>query len=145
MAQRNRKIQGKRGSRTCGYGNAKKHRGAGSRGGRGRAGRGKHKQIATSIEDPKYRGKRGFKRHGGVSRRARALNLSDIERRFGRWLGEGLVKGKDPYVLDVSSMGYDKVLGGGVLDHKLQITSISFSESAKRKIEAAGGKAIIKE
>jgi large subunit ribosomal protein L15 len=146
MALKNRKIQRKRGSRTCGYGNAKKHRGAGSRGGRGKAGTTKHKQIATRMKDPNYCGKIGFSRHKSISKRAKALNLSDIERVFDKWLGKGAIKkDKEVYVLDITSLGYDKVLGGGRVNHKLQITSESFSKSARKKIEEAGGKAITKE
>jgi len=36
-----------------------------------------------------------------------------------------------------------KVLGGGELTKKLTITADRFSESAKRKIEAAGGQAVV--
>lgn len=36
----------------------------------------------------------------------------------------------------------DKVLGAGVLTHKATIAAVSFSASAKKMIEAAGGKAI---
>jgi large subunit ribosomal protein L18e len=36
----------------------------------------------------------------------------------------------------------DKVLGSGSLSHKLTVAAVSFSASAKKAIEAAGGKVI---
>jgi|SRR3989344_3044646 len=36
----------------------------------------------------------------------------------------------------------DKVLGAGMLKQKLTVAAVSFSQSAKKMIEAAGGKAI---
>ncbi|MFH0897510.1 MAG: 50S ribosomal protein L18e [Candidatus Bathyarchaeota archaeon] len=36
-----------------------------------------------------------------------------------------------------------KVLGSGTLDHKVSVAAFSFSEEARRKVEAAGGKCLI--
>lgn len=35
-----------------------------------------------------------------------------------------------------------KVLGAGALDHKVSVAAFSFSEEARRKIEAAGGRCL---
>ena len=35
-----------------------------------------------------------------------------------------------------------KILGAGKLDHKISVAAFSFSEEAKRKIEAAGGECL---
>ena len=35
-----------------------------------------------------------------------------------------------------------KVLGAGTLDHKVSVAAFSFSEEAKRKVEAAGGECL---
>jgi large subunit ribosomal protein L15 len=142
MAQKNRKVTSKRGSRSCGYGSAQKHRGSGSRGGRGKAGNQKHKQIAT-IQRGRTFGKVGFKRHSSLKKKLRTINLSDIARRLGSWVEEGKAKKTSGgYSVDLSALGYDKVLGGGNLSQKIEITADSFSASAKEKIEKAGGKAI---
>ena len=61
VVRRAKKIRKKRGSRTCGYGITKKHRGAGSRGGRGKAGLLKHKKTWMIKYDPDHFGKKGFK------------------------------------------------------------------------------------
>jgi len=146
MAQKDRKTGKKRGSRSCGYGNAQKHRGAGSRGGRGNAGRGKHKQVKLHIEHPKYFGKKGFKRHPSIIKDQKVLNLSDIEHMLENWLKDGKAKKeKDIYIIDVTKLGFQKILGAGKISHAIHITAESFSKSAKGKIEKAGGKAVTKE
>ncbi|MBN2517984.1 MAG: 50S ribosomal protein L15 [Candidatus Altiarchaeota archaeon] len=146
MAQKDRKIGKKRGSRTCGYGNAKKHRGSGSRGGRGMAGSGGHKKIKMNIEHPNYFGKRGFKRNPRIIVRKSIINLSDIEKKFDGLVKDGVIKKeKDGYALDASLLGVQKVLGSGSLSHAIQITAESFSASAKEEIEKAGGKALVKD
>ncbi|GEM_PF-1132585 len=58
-----KKVIKRRGSRTYGYGSSKKHRGKGSRGGKGLAGSGKkgqHKKIGLMLKGYMI-GKRGFK------------------------------------------------------------------------------------
>jgi len=141
MAQKDRKIRKKQGTRSCGYGNAKKHRGAGSRGGRGNAGSGKHKQIKGIMEGKTF-GKSGFKRHPSLIEKPKTINLAKIERMFDSWVADGTIKKEGAgYVLDVSLLGYGKVLGSGTLTRKIEIMSPLFSASAKEKLEKAGCKA----
>jgi len=142
MAQKNRKIHKKLGSRSCGYGNSQKHRGAGSRGGRGKAGSWTHKQKQGFIEGI-ARGKTGFKRHASLVDKSVIINLSDINERIEKWVAEGKAKKTaHGYSIDLCELGYDKVLGSGNLTHKIEVKACSFSESAKSKIEKAGGKAV---
>jgi len=142
MAQRNRKIHKKRGTRSCGYGNAQKHRGAGSRGGRGNAGSSKHKQVKALLEGRVF-GKVGFKRHPSLLSKLKTINLSDIDRNIEKWAEDGKAKKTGTsYSVDLASLGYDKVLGSGKITHKIEIKAESFSKSAKEKIEKAGGKVL---
>jgi len=142
MALKNRKIQKKRGTRSCGHGNAQKHRGAGSRGGRGNAGTWTHHQKRMFITGLK-RGKTGFKRHPSLVANQRVINLGDIDARIAKWAAEGKAKKTaHGYSVNMGDLGYDKVLGSGKLAHAIEITADSFSESAKKKIEKAGGKIV---
>ncbi len=142
MAQKNRKIHKKLGTRSCGYGCAKKHRGAGSRGGRGNAGSWTHKQKESFLTE-KALGKTGFNRPSSLQIKVKAINLDDIDIRIEKWAAEGKAKKTTGgYSVDISKLGYDKVLGSGSLTHKIEISASSFSESAKKKIEVAGGKAL---
>lgn len=142
MARKNRKIRKRLGSRTCGYGCAKKHRGSGSRGGRGNAGSGRHKQKGYSISGKSF-GKTGFHRPSALVKKIRPINIGDINLRIEQWAQEGSAKKiAGGYLVDVGDLGYDKVLGSGKLTHKIEVKASYFSESAKEKITAAGGKAI---
>jgi large subunit ribosomal protein L15 len=133
MVVRKKKKAGKfRGSRTQGYGSHKKHRGAGSRGGRGKAGMHKHKWSHTVKYDPDRFGKRGFKKPIATVKRVKAINVGRLE---------VVAAGKKS--VDLKALGYDKVLGSGKINSALEVTAKSFSKGAAEKIEAAGGKVIV--
>ena len=51
-------------------------------------------------------------------------------------------KEKNKIVIDVTEIGYNKVLGKGRISKALTIKSPQFSKSALKKIEEAGGEAI---
>ena len=123
-----------RGKRTFGYGSHKKHRGGGSRGGRGMAGAENQKKTWFAKNDPEHMGKRGFKslRQRGLEKNKTAVNVRDLERLA--------AKRKE---IDLSSLGIDKVLGGGSIRAALTVKAGYFTESAKQKIEQAKGKAVL--
>ncbi len=128
-----KKSVGMRGSRTSGYGSHKKHRGGGSRGGRGMAGMKKHKKTWMAKNAPNSLGKRGFKslRQRKLRKEQRTLNVSQIE-----MLANGSKE------IDVSKLGYSRVLGGGEISSPVHVKAGYFTEKARQKIEAAKGKAI---
>ena len=129
MMAKNKTIKN-RGSKTCGYGSKKKHRGAGSRGGVGNAGKEDHKRLMFRKKGIEM-GARGFKtmkdRH--LKAEVRSINLGDLERLAG-----------DKKEIILAEFGYDKVLGRGTLKRPLKVIAKSFSGRAQEKIEAAGGK-----
>ena len=129
MAKQSSKRKRLRGSRTNGWGSRKKHKGKGMKGGKGMAGTGKkagQKVIFVRKYFPEgYFGKKGFISRG-VGKRLKTINLENI-------------KGKNG---EANLEGY-KVLGKGELREKLNVKADAFSESAKEKIEKAGGKAIL--
>lgn len=129
--KRTRKMRGKK---TFGYGSKKKHRGAGSRGGRGMAGSFDHKRIKIIKSNPERYGKKGFKRK--QSNTFKTINLKQID-------SLSIKLGKKN--INLSELGYEKVLGTGKITRSLEIVALSFSESARAKIEEAGGKAILLE
>ena len=126
-----KKITKMRGSKTCGYGAKKKHRGAGSRGGRGRAGTKKHMKVWLWKQGEAL-GKRGFKslKQRNLEPGVKTINLRDLEK---------LAKGNE---VDASELGYGKVLGSGELTKPLTIKAMIFSRKAKEKIEKAKGSAV---
>jgi large subunit ribosomal protein L15 len=54
----------------------------------------------------------------------------------------GSVKGNGKAFLDLTSLGYDKILGGGRLQGVISVKVKQFSATAKQKIESAGGEII---
>jgi large subunit ribosomal protein L15 len=107
-----------------------RRRGAGNRGGRGGAGQGKKsggqkqtKRLATGKKLGKY----GFR--NPTRKKTKSINLKDLAKH---------VKNN---VVNITSLGYDKVLGVGEAPKGVTIKAKSFSKSAKDKIQKAKGKA----
>lgn len=125
-----------RGSRTHGYGSHKKHRGAGSRGGRGFAGSTKHMKLWVKKYHPEKLIKRRFKSLVQKGRRppTMGINLADIVL---------FAEKSNTREINLTDLGYDKVLGTGTITSPLIITAHAFSKKAAEKIEQAGGKAVI--
>lgn len=161
-AKRNRH---QRGRRTGGWGFGKRHRGKGSRGGHGFSGKGKrgaHKESYYYSRGLPTLGKVGMQFKPRVYKvPAKTVSIEELDKRASklekkmnvegtieaakkfveeRKLGE-LEEGT-VFVFDLTKEGYTKVLGQGKLNHKLKIICHLFSESAKKKIEDAGGQAV---
>ncbi|MBC7081493.1 MAG: uL15 family ribosomal protein [Thermoplasmatales archaeon] len=117
-----RKVTKKmRGSHTHGYGGKKKHRGKGSRGGVGRAG--KHKGVKLGW------GRRGFVRHA-LRREINTINVGELNK-------------IDKEEINLKEMGIHKLLGAGYINRPVKVIVEKASENAVRKIEEAGGKVIV--
>ncbi len=129
-----------RGTRTCGGGTHKNRRGAGNRGGRGRAGQRDHRFSHFYLAGTLKNGKHGFIRKNVVP--VNVLDVGEIDQMAELLLQEGIARQEEDLVtLDAGALGIDKVLGGGRVTHKLNITAKAFSERAKAKIEEMGGRA----
>jgi len=83
-------------------------------------------------------GKHGFVSHS--KRTVRTINVKDLA---------GLIpepsdaKSKDELpLIDLSKLGYSKLLGKGILDRSIEVRVARLSESAAKKVEAAGGKIV---
>ncbi len=140
MAHKDRKTHKKRGSRTHGYGNAQKHRGAGSRGGRGRGGSKKQKWSYFSKYVKGHFGHKGFKRPQSTVVSLATLNVGVLADRLPDFEKLGAVEKKgDTVKVDLAKAGFDKLLGAGSVDQAYTVLVASASEKARQKIEAAGG------
>jgi len=136
LPTRHRKVRKMRGSRTHGWGVSGQHRDSGMQGGRGQAGRLTHKRtklIAEGVEISKH----GFFSH---SRTIRTINVKDLVSLISE-PSEAKPKGELP-LIDLSKLGYGKLLGKGVVDRPIEVRVSKLSESAAKKIEAAGGKIV---
>ena len=135
VRKRKKKFRKFRGKRTYGYGCHKKHRGGGSRGGRGKAGGHKHKWSYVVKYEPERFGKYGFKRPTAVKRKIRAININELVK-----IAEQKEKGKSK--INLTELGYDKLLGKGKISRPLTVEVASFSKIAAQKLEKAGGKIV---
>lgn len=135
-----------RGRKTAGYGYRKKHKGGkGETGGRGMAGTGKragHKIMWVFKYAPDYFGKRGFASIKKIKIKLNVINLDEIEEKIPKFLEKGIAK-KTNEGIEVNLLRY-KVLGRGNLQTKIILKAFGVSSEAKKKIEATGGKVIIK-
>jgi len=129
MPHKLRKIRKTRGSRTQGYGRIGQHRDAGSKGHR-KVGRHKHLWSLVVTSEPNYFGKHGFTSPQSINRKENTLNI------------QALVELAQNDTIDLTSMGYTKLLGTGRIRKPLTVTVPTCSKSAQEKIVQAGGKVI---
>ncbi|HUR68061.1 MAG TPA: uL15m family ribosomal protein [Candidatus Thermoplasmatota archaeon] len=135
-----KKSSKRRGDREQGRGK-KKGRGAGLRGGRGNAGRHKHKRVHYAKLGQEF----GYTNHGfkipdEAQKTVISVNVSELDDRLGLLveMGEATKQG-DVYTVDLAKMGVDKLLGSGQIRNKVKVTIATATPSAKAKVEAAGG------
>ena len=139
---RHKSKKRKRGSQTHGHGSCKKRRGAGNRGGRGKAGSGKRgnaKLMKITGGSKKYLGKHGFVPPN--QKNVKEINIEHIQEKLGTWINKGSVNKKgDIFIINLTELGYDKLLSKGTVKNKFEIKVNSASENVVSKIEKAGGK-----
>ncbi len=135
MVVRQRKRKNKlRGNRTQ-HGNKKNWRGAGTGGGRGKAGNWKHKRMSFYKIRPEKNRLKPKKETG------KPINLWQLEEMLPILLGQKKVERRGSEILvDGSKIGFDKLLGEGKASQRLVIVRMDVSKKAAKKIEEAGGR-----
>lgn len=126
MARKDRKIMKKRGTRNCGRGRKGSRK---KNSGRGMGGSQKHKYTLITSQGKKF-GKKGMKKLNRT-KKPKTVNIGYLSSYASK---NNLKK------LDVKTLGYEKVLGGGQVEQALTIHADNYTEKAKQKIEEAGGK-----
>ena len=130
---------------TAGHGHKKKNRGAGHRGGRGKSGTGKRgdAKIMKVTAGTKHLGKTGFKTY---KKKGNSINLQNLQSIIPVLIKEGKAKqNKDVIEIDLTKLGYDKVISKGPVKLKLHITTKFASQNVISKVEAANGKVVLPE
>ncbi len=137
-----KKKKKNRGSRSHGRG-IKNGRGAGERGGRGKAGLGKHKWKSLANDDPDYFGPKGFTRPQQLIEEDEVINIYQVEEMLDELVEQGFasVEGSR-YEIDLDGAGFDKLLARGTPTEEMKINISDSSDRAKEKIEEAGGELI---
>lgn len=132
-----------RGRKTAGYGYKKKHRGKGSKGGKGMSGTGKkagqkHTWVLKNFPEG-YFGKKGFSPEKNTGLRLNQINLDEIEQKIPQFIKKGIAK-KTGNEIEINLKGY-KVLSRGKLKEKVKIIASAFSAKAEEKIKEGGSHA----
>lgn len=140
MPHKMRKTRKQRGSRTMGWGRVGQHRKAGMRGGKGKAGGRKHFWLQTIKYNPERFMKIGFKPPSALKPRSETINIGELGdlalQAFG---AERLKAVAGPLDLDLTEMGYGKLLGRGEVSIPLRVRISAHTSRALEKIESAGG------
>ena len=140
--KKSRKLRGR--TRTMGWGRIGQHRKSGSRGGFGLVGFHKHKWTWTIKYAPHWFGKHGFTQPPTIVAEINAINVGELDEIARDMLRQGIVqKENNKIVIDVSVLGFNKVLGRGKITLPLKVITPAITERAREKIEAAGGEVVI--
>ena len=131
MPHKLRKIRKFRGSRTVGYGRVGQHRDSGSKGHR-KVGRHKHLWSYVTTYEPDYFGKNGFTSPQSLHRHENTINLKKVEE-------IAQTSQQENPQIDLTALGYTKLLGTGKVTKPLTVQVSSYSKSAAEKIKKAGG------
>jgi large subunit ribosomal protein L15 len=131
-----RKVHKLRGHRTRGWGNSKRRRGRGSR----RTNTGTFSRNFTyfaKYEPERIGREKGFNTKFNAQREKRiAITLEELNK---------LALQTSAKEFNLKEMGYYKILGSGNIEVPIEVYVEKITESAKNKIEKAGGKVHILE
>ena len=136
MPHKERKTRKMRGSRTHGYGRIGQHRDAGSKGQR-KVGRHKHLWSYVTTYEPDYFGKHGFTSPQSLKRKEKVINITKLEE-----IAVSTETEKGKISVDLTSLGYTKLLGTGKITKPLTVTVPACSKTAEEKIKKAGGQVL---
>ena len=126
-----KKVRKMRGHQNHGWG--KHHRGKGSRGGCGNAGRGKRSDHKKRSYEHVRLGKFGFSSHAVSAQNG--INLKQVDDKLDSWLAAGLAEEKDGMIhVDLGKLGFTKLLGSGKLTRKVHISVPNASKRAQEKL-----------
>ena len=134
MPHKLRKIRKFRGSRTVGYGRIGQHRDSGSKGHR-KVGRHKHLWSYVTTYEPDYFGKNGFTSPQSLHRHENTINLIKLEEIM-------KTSQEEKPQINLTAMGFTKLLGSGKVTKPLTVQVSSYSKSAAEKIKKAGGEIV---
>lgn len=138
MATRLRKTRKFRGSRTHGWGQIGQHRASGHKGGLGKSGLHKHLYSTLLKFDPDHFGHDStHPPHPNIIKKwASVRDLDDLFAKHGKLEG-------NRKLIDLTSLGYDKLLGGGQVKNAYLVKVEQYTASAEDKIKKVGGEVLV--
>ena len=140
MPTRLRKTRKLRGGRHMGWGQVGQHRASGHKGGLGRSGHLKHLWSTVIKEDQDHFGHESTHRPVSVAIITKKwINVRDLDDLFAK-SGKSENSKK---VLDLTTLEYDKLLGGGKITNAYTIKVKYASNTAQEKVKKSGGEVIL--
>lgn len=139
VVRREKKSRKMRGSRTMGWGIRGQHRDRGSQGGR-QIGMHKEKWSWLVKYGEGWYGKHGFR--NPTTKLTSAISL----RKLNELLVSGSIKIKEidgKKIVDLNELGYDKLLGGGIISVPVTIKVGKATDRAIQKVNQIGGEVIL--
>ncbi|TBR07626.1 MAG: 50S ribosomal protein L15 [Candidatus Nitrosotenuis sp.] len=138
MATRLRKTRKFRGSRTHGWGQIGQHRASGHKGGLGQSGLHKHLYSTLLKFDPDHFGHDStHPPHPNIIKKwASVRDLDDLYAKHGKLEG-------NRKMIDLTGLGYDKLLGGGQVKNAYLVKVEQYTASAEDKIKKVGGEVLV--
>jgi len=134
MATRLRKTRKFRGSRNHGWGQVGQHRASGHKGGLGQYGMLKHHSSSMLKDDPKH----FDHRYNNPPNRNIITNWTSVREVHDLYVKSGKQE-NDKKTLDLTALGFDKLLGGGQVKNAFSIKIGQFTSKAEEKVKNAGG------
>jgi large subunit ribosomal protein L15 len=136
VVRKRRKKHRLRGNRTHGKGNTKNKRGAGVRGGRGKAGSDKHKYS-------KYYLSFGVKKRLKPKPRNKSINLGELNELLDKLVEKGkIVLKENVYVIDGKNFPFSKITSRGEILKPIEVKGVKLSQRAREKIMQSNGKIV---
>lgn len=141
VVRKEKKSRKMHGYRNRGWGSIGQHRKSGSRGGRGASGMHKHKWswIIKYFRD--WFGKKGFTPKSPKHwEEVKIIDLRQLNELVEKLIQRGqAVYEEGRVVVNLAEMGVTKIVGDGEVKHPVKVIVYKATESAKNKIETAGG------
>jgi len=137
LPTRLRKTRKHRGSRNHGWGQVAQHRASGHKGGLGNSGLMKHHFSTMLKEDPDHFGHDStHPPHPNIIKKWTSVrDLDDLFAKSGKKEGE-------KNILDLTTLGYAKLLGGGQVKNAYVVKIKQSTASAQEKVKKAGGEVL---
>ena len=127
-----------------GWGQVGQHRKHGQKGER-KSGRHKHLWTYVQRYEPNYYGKKGFKTPQTITGQSHptTINIQQLDELINKQTRHKQITKKQgkPYI-DLTTLGYQKLLAKGKLTKPALIKIESYSKTAAKKIQEAGGQII---
>lgn len=143
MIRKKKKTYKFRGDSSHGWGSRKKHRGAGNRGGKGRAGSGKRRKQ----KEPTFLahgGEKSIGKRGMIKKREaksnKVINLYQLDKSIENLVKNGFAKEeKSKITVDLTKAGYDKLLGTGTIRNNVFVKVRLYSKKTEEKLNKFKG------